>query len=53
MTDNVIRTISIAAFRKAGHLQQNIEFAKAAWKIADAEFDNKNLAPVIIATKYS
>ena len=52
LTDNVIRTISIAAFRKAGHLQQNIEFAEAAWKTTDTEFDNENLAPVIIATKY-
>ena len=53
LTDNVIRTISIAAFRKAGHLQQNIEFVEAAWKKADTEFDSANLAPVIIATKYS
>ena len=53
LTDNVIRTISIAVFRKAGHLQQNIEFAEAAWKTADTEFDSTNLAPVIIATKYS
>ena len=53
LTNNVIRTISIAAFRKAGHLLQNIEFAEAAWKKADTEFDSANLAPVIIATKYS
>ena len=52
LTNNVIRTISIAAFRKAGHLLQNIEFAEAEWKKADTEYDNSHLAPEIIATKY-
>ena len=53
LTDNVIRTILIAAFRKCDHLQQNIEFVEAAWKKADTEFDNVNSASVIMATKYS
>ena len=53
LTNNVIRTISIAAFRKAGHLLQNIEFAEAEWKKADTEYDNSHLVPEIIATKYS
>ena len=30
LSDNVIKTIALAAFRKYGHLQQNIEFIKAA-----------------------
>ena len=30
LSDNVIKTIALAAFRKCGHLQQNIEFIEAA-----------------------
>ena len=52
LSDNVIKTIALAAFRKCGHLQQNIEFIEAAWKKADAEFDDANSANEIIATKY-
>ena len=52
LSDNVIKTIALAAFRKCGHLQQNIEFIEAAWKKADTEFDNTNSVPVIIAKKY-
>ena len=52
LSDNVIKIIALAAFRKCGHLQQNIEFIEAAWKKADTEFDTANSATEIIATEY-
>ena len=52
LSDNVIKTIALSAFRKRGHLQQNIEFIEVARKKADAEFDNENSASEITATKY-
>ena len=42
----------MAAFRKCGHLPQNIEFIKAAWEKVDTDFDTTNSAEEIKATKY-
>ena len=53
LSDNVIKTIALAAFQKCGHLQQNIVFIKAAWKKADADFDTANSAEEIKAAKCS
>ena len=53
LSDNVIKIIALAAFRKCGHLQQNIEFIEAAWKKADADFDIANSATEITTTKYA
>ena len=52
LSDNVIKTIALAAFRKCGHLQQNIEFIEAAWKKADTDFNTANSPTEIMATKY-
>ena len=53
LSDNVIKTIALAAFRKCGHVQQNIEFIEAARKKADADYNIANSAQEIMATKYS
>ena len=53
LSDNVIKTIALAAFCKCGHLQQNIEFIKAAWKKANTEFNSTQVDAVIKTTKYS
>ena len=53
LSDNVIKTIALAAFRKCGHLQQNIEFIETLWKKADADIDIANSATEIMATKYA
>ena len=53
LSDNVIKTITLAAFRKCGHLQQNIDFIKAGWKKVDADFNTANSAEEINATKNS
>ena len=50
LSDNVIKTIALVAFRKCGHLQQNIEFIEAARKKVDAEFDEEHSANEIITT---
>ena len=51
LSDNVIKTIALAAFRKCGHLQQNIEFIEASWKKADADFYIANSATEIMVTQ--
>ena len=48
LSDNVIKIIALAAFRKCSHLQQNIELIEAAWKKADADFDTANSATEIM-----
>ena len=53
LSDNVIKTIALAAFRKCGHLQQNIDFIEAARKKVDADFDIANSETEIMATKYA
>ena len=53
LSNNVIKTIALLAFRKCGRLQQNIEFIKPGWKKADIKFISTQLDAVIKATSYT